>query len=165
MGLIGSIVGGVGSFIGGIAAAKAQNKAFSQQQSIFNQRMDDVRAHRNNMYYQDPTQTAASQAAVTNARELLNEQAKNAAATAAVAGGTTEDAALQKKQAAKVVGDMIQQQAVQGEAKKEAIWSDADRQLDAFSSYLANSKLQQGTAKAQNIANAASQLSTVSALF
>jgi len=158
MGLIGGIVGGVAGIGGGLLAAKAQNKAFKQQQDIFNQRLADVKAHRDNLYYQDPTQTAENQAAVTEAREMLAEQAKRAAATGAVTGGTAESVALQKAAASDAVGKMMQQQAAQGAAQKENTWNAADHQIDAFSNYLANSKLQQGLSKAQNISKAAGML-------
>lgn len=155
MGLIGSIVGAAGSAVGGYFAGKAANKGYQQQQDIYNQRLADVKAHRDKMYYQDPTQSAANQAAVTQTREALADAAKQSAATSAVTGGTEESQALMKQQAANAVANMMQQQAVQGEAKKEAIWSDADRQIDAYSQYLAQSKLQQQLGKAQNISNAA----------
>ena len=159
MGLIGAVVGGIASAVGGIAAANAQNKGYKKQQQIYEQRMNDVRAHRDNLYYRDPTQSAENQAAVTEAKEMLAEQAKRAAASAAVAGGTDESVAMAKKQGADAVGKMMQQQAAQGERQKEAVWNNADQQLDAFSQYLAESKLQQAKGKAQAIAGAAGGLS------
>ena len=159
MGLIGAVVGGIASAVGGIAAANAQNKGYKKQQQIYEQRMNDVRAHRDNLYYRDPTQSAENQAAVTEAKEMLAEQAKQAAASAAVAGGTDESVAMAKKQGADAVGKMMQQQAAQGERQKEAVWNNADQQLDAFSQYLAESKLQQAKGKAQAIAGAAGGLS------
>ena len=158
MGLIGSLVGAAGSAVGGYFAGKALNKGYQQQQDMYNQRLADVKAHRDKMYYQDPTQSAANQAAVTQAREMLADSQKRAASSAAVTGGTDESQALMKEQAANAVAGMMQQQAVQGEAKKDAIWSDADRQIDAYSQYLASSKLQQNLQKAQNISNAAGAL-------
>ena len=159
MGLIGAAIGGVVSAVGGIAAGDAQNKGYKKQQQIYEQRMNDVRAHRDNLYYRDPTQSAENQAAVTEAKEMLAEQAKQAAASAAVAGGTDESVAMAKKQGADAVGKMMQQQAAQGERQKEAVWNNADQQLDAFSQYLAESKLQQAKGKAQAIAGAAGGLS------
>ena len=73
MGLIGSIVGGVTGAVGGVAAAKALNKGYRQQQEIYNNRLNDVRAHRDAVYYQDPTQSAENQAAVTNAQKVMDE--------------------------------------------------------------------------------------------
>jgi predicted TIM-barrel fold metal-dependent hydrolase len=158
MGLIGSIVGGLASTVGGIFAGKAANKGYNQAISSYEDRMKQLQAHRDRLYYQDPTQTAENQAAVTQARELLNEQARNAAAVAAVAGGTDESIASQKAAAAKAVGNMMQQQAVQGAAGRERVWENADRQLTQMNNYIAQTKLNKGLSKAQAISQAAGGL-------
>lgn len=156
MGLIGSIVGGVAGIAGGIAAGAALNKGFKQQQEIYNNRIADVKTHRDSVYYQDPTQSAENQAAVTQAQQVLNEAQKRTAASNVVTGGTDKSAALQKAQGAATVGQMMQQQAAQGAAKKEQVWQAADQQIDTFSKYLADSKLAQGKGKAQAITQATS---------
>lgn len=158
MGLIGSIVGGIAGIGGSIAAASALNKGYEQQQEIYNKRIGDVKQHRDKLYYQDPTQSAENQAAVTQAQQILNEQSKRAAATSVVTGGTDESAALAKGQAVAAVGQMMQQQAAEGAAKKEDIWTQADQQIDTFSKYLADSKLAQAQGKAQGITQATSGL-------
>ena len=150
MGLIGSIIGGAASAVGGIFAGNKMAEA----DEMFNKRMDQIRAHRDKVYYQDPTQSADNQAALTNARQVMNEQTKRAAATAAVTGGTDESVALAKKQAAETVGGMLQHQAVQGAQRREQAWNQAEGQLDAYSKYLADSK----KAQAQAIAGAAGEL-------
>ena len=160
MGLIGSIVGGVTGAVGGVAAAKALNKGYRQQQEIYNNRLNDVRAHRDAVYYQDPTQSAENQAAVTNAQKVMDEANQRAQATSIVAGGTDESAALAKQQAASTVGNMMQQQAVQGQSRKDNAWSSADSQIDTFSMYLADSKLAQAQGKASSIQQAAGGLAS-----
>lgn len=160
MGLIGSIAGGITSAAGGALAAKALNKGYRQQQEIFNNRMNDVKAHRDAVYYQDPTQSAENQAAVTNAQQVLDDANKRAQATSVVAGGTDESAALAKQQAASTVGNMMQQAAVNVQARKDNAWSSADSQIDTFSKYLADSKLAQAAGKAQSIQQAAGGLAS-----
>lgn len=160
MGLIGSIVGGVTGAVGGVLAAKALNKGYRQQQEIYNNRLNDVRAHRDAVYYQDPTQSAENQAAVTNAQKVMDEANQRAQATSIVAGGTDESAALAKQQAASTVGNMMQQQAVQGQSRKDNAWSSADSQIDTFSKYLADSKLAQAQGKASSIQQAAGGLAS-----
>lgn len=155
MGLIGSILGGAVGAVGGIIAGKKLNEGYQQQQDMYSQRLEDIKAHRDNLYYRDPTQTAESQAAVAQTKELLAEDAKRAAASAAISGGTAESEALAKRQGAEAVANMMQQQAVQGARQKESAWNSADQQIDAFSQYLANSKLQQAQGKAKAIATAA----------
>lgn len=159
MGLLGSIVGGITSAVGSVFAGKAQNKGYNQQIDMFNRRLDDIRAHRDKLYYQDPTQTAESQAAVTQAQDLLNDQTQAAEARNIVTGGTDESVALQKQAAAAAVGNMMQQQAVYGAQKKEKIYDNAEDEINAFSKYIADSKLQKGLAKGKAIADAAGGLS------
>lgn len=138
MGLGAGVVGGILS-----------GNKLKEQEAIYNQRMSDIKAHRDNVYYRDPTQTAENQAALTQAKEVMNEQTKRAAGTAAVTGGTPEAVALAKKQASETVGNILQQQAVQGAQQKEQAWQQADTQLDAYSKYLADSKAQQAASIAQ----------------
>lgn len=158
MGLIGGIVGGLTSAVGGIFAGNALNKGFQQQQELYNQRLTDIKAHRDKVYYQDPTQTAESLAATTQAQDLLSKQTEAAKNTNIVSGGTDESAALQKQAAAATVGNMMQQQAVAGAQKKEQTYQNADSQIDAFTKYLADSKLAQAQGKANSISSAAGGL-------
>lgn len=160
MGLIGGIIGGVTSAAGGLIAGHALNKGYKQQQELYNNRLNDVKAHRDAVYYQDPTQSAESQAAVTQAQQVMDDANKKAAATSIVAGGTDESAALAKAQASQSVGNMMQQQAVQGQSRKDKAWSSADSQIDTFSKYLADSKLAQAQGKAKAIQDAASGLAS-----
>lgn len=46
MGMIGSLAGSAISIGGGLLGAKALNKGYRQQQEIFNNRMNDIKAHR-----------------------------------------------------------------------------------------------------------------------
>lgn len=160
MGLIGSIVGGVASAVGGIFAGKAANKGYNQAIGAYEDRMRQIRDHRDRLYYEDPTQSAENQAAVTQARELLNEQTRRAAATNVVAGGTDEGVAMQKAAASKAVGEMMQRQAAQGAARRDQVWNNADSQLTAMNNYIAQTKLQKGLTKAQAISQAAGGLAS-----
>lgn len=150
MGLIGTIVGGVASAAGGLIAG---NK-MKEQDELFNNRMRDIKAHRDSIYYRDPTQTADNQAALTQAKELMKEGAQRTAGTGAVTGGTPEAEALAKKQGSQVVGNMLQQQAVQGAQQREQVYNNSEQQVDAYTKYLADSK----KAQAQAIAQAAGGL-------
>lgn len=160
MGIIGSVAGFATSAIGGALAGSARDKGFAEQQKLFNQRITDAKAHRDAIYYQDPTQTAENQAAVTEAQELLAQQAQQTKNSNIVSGGTDESVALQKQQAAQTVGKMMRDQAVQGAAKKEQAYQHADTQIDAFTKYLADSKMAQANSKAQAIESAAGGLAS-----
>ena len=158
MGLIGGILGGAASAVGGIFASKAANKGYKEAIQMYENRMNDVKAHRDAVYYQDPTQSAESQAAVTEAKQLLDTQTKQAQASNIVAGGTDESIALQKAAVAQTVGSMMNQQAAAGEAKKERAWSDADSQINSMTQYIAQAKQAQSQAKAKAISDAAGGL-------
>jgi hypothetical protein len=157
--MIGAIIGGATSAIGGAFAGAAANKGYSQAFKMYNNRLSDVKQHRDNLYYQDPTQSAENQAAVTQAKQLLDAKTEQAKANNIVTGGTDESLALSKQAAADTTGNMMQQQAVQGAAKKESIWNNADNQINTMTNYIAQTKIDRGNAKAKAITSAASGLS------
>ena len=139
--LIGSAVGGTFSLIGGIGSSIIANKGWNAATDIANkrinnaeQRMKDNQAHRDRLYYQDPTQTAENQASQTQAQEVFKEAGDQAEGRKIVSGGTDESVALQKQAASAAVSNMIQQQAVAGAEKKEDIWDKAQAQDNALNS-------------------------------
>lgn len=161
MGLLGGIIGGAASAVGGIFASSAANKGFNEAIEMYQNRIKDVKDHRDKVYYQDPTQSAAAQAAQTQAKEVLDKQTEQANGTNVVAGGSDESVALQKQAAAKAVTDMIGQQAAQGEAQKEQAWANADSQIDQMTQYIASAKIQKAQNKAQAISGAAGGLANM----
>lgn len=165
MGLIGSIVGGVGALAGGALAGSKINKAYKDAINGYNKRIAEVKAHRDKVYYQDPTQTAENRAAVTEMQELLDDQAQNARGVAAVTGGTGESEAIQKQAAANAVGKVMRQQAAEGAAKKEQAYQAADQQIDAYQQYIANAKMANAQAKANAISGAAGGLAGAAGLL
>lgn len=158
MGLIGSIAGGLTSAVGGALAAKARNKGYNDYIQMFNDRMQQVKDHRDNLYYQDPTQSAENQVAVTNAQKVLDNATQTARNTNIVSGGTDEAVALSKQAAQEQVGKMMQEAAIQGAQTKENVWNGADSQIDAMTNYIATAKRDKGLSKAQGITDAASGL-------
>lgn len=125
MGLIGSIAGGLTSAVGGALAAKARNKGYNDYINMFQDRMQQVKDHRDNLYYQDPTQSAENQVAVTNAQKVLDNATATAKNTNIVSGGSDEAVALSKQAAQEQVGNIMQQAAVQGAQTKENVWNTA----------------------------------------
>lgn len=154
MGLIGSAIGGVAGAVGGILAGNSLANGYKEMQKMYDQRMSEVKAHRDALYYQDSNQSAGNQAAVTNAQKVLAEQGKRTRATNAVTGGTAESEALAKQQATEAVGNMLQQQATQHEQQKENVYNNADQQLNAFTQYKAAATLGAAQAKAGAIKDA-----------
>lgn len=122
--------------------------------------MQQVKDHRDNLYYQDPTQTAENQVAVTNAQKVLDNATQKAKNTNIVSGGSDEAVALSKQAANEQVGNMMQQAAVQGAQQKENVWNTADSQIDQMTNYIATAKKEKGLAQAQAIQGAASGLAS-----
>ena len=139
---------------GGIMAGSALKDAYAEQKRMYDQRMSEIKAHRDAVYYQDPNASAGNQAAVANAQKVLAEQGKRSRATNIVTGGTDESEALAKQQATEAVGNMMQQQAVQHEAQKENVYNNADQQINAFTQYKAAATLGAAQAKGGAIKDA-----------
>lgn len=160
MGLIGSIAGLGVSAVGGALAAKKQNAAYNEYIKTFENRMQQVKDHRDNLYYQDPTQTAENQVAVTNAQKVLDNATQKAKNTNIVSGGSDEAVALSKQAAQEQVGKMMQEAAEQGAQTKENVWSTADSQIDQMTNYIATAKKEKGLAQSQAIRGAAGGLAS-----
>lgn len=158
MGLIGSIAGGLTSAVGGALAAKARNKGYNDYIQMFNDRMQQVKDHRDNLYYQDPTQSAENQVAVTNAQKVLDNATATAKNTNIVSGGSDESVALSKQAAQEQVGKIMQEAAVQGAQTKENVWNTADEQIDQMTNYIATAKKEKALSTAQGITDAAGGL-------
>ena len=158
MGLIGSIAGGLTSALGGSLAAKARNKGYNEYIKMFQDRMQQVKDHRDNLYYQDPTQSAENQVAVTNAQKVLDNATETAKNTNIVSGGSDESVALSKQAAQEQVGNIMQQAAVRGAQTKENVWNTADSQIDQMTNYIATAKKEKALGTAKGITDAAGGL-------
>lgn len=158
MGIIGSIVGGLTSAAGGTLAAKARNKGYNEYIKMFQNRMQQVKDHRDNLYYQDPTQSAENQVAVTNAQKVLDNATETAKNTNIVSGGSDEAVALSKQAAQEQVGKMVQEAAVRGALTKENVWNTADSQIDQMTNYIATAKKEKALGTAKGITDAAGGL-------
>lgn len=160
MGMIGSIVGGVTSLAGNVLSAKAANRGYNQYIKMFQDRMQQVKDHRDTVYYQDPTQTAENQAALSNAQKVLDKATQTAKNTNIVSGGSDESVAMSKQAAQEQVGKMMQDAAVQGAQTKENAWNQADQQIDAFTNYIASAKKEKGLNNAQAISQSSGELAS-----
>lgn len=158
MGIIGSIAGGLTSAAGGALAAKARNKGYNDYINMFQDRLQQVKDHRYNLYYQDPTQSAENQVAVTNAQKVLDNATATAKNTNIVSGGSDEAIALSKQAAQEQVGKIMQEAALQGAQTKENVWNTADSQIDQMTNYIATAKKEKALGTAKGIADAAGGL-------
>ena len=118
-GSAGGLLGGAITAVGGSLAARARNQGYNEFIKMYQNRMQQVKDHRDNLYYQDPTQSAENQVAVTNAQKVLDNATATAKNTNIVSGGSDEAVALSKQAAQEQVGNIMQQAAVQGAQTKE----------------------------------------------
>lgn len=93
-------MGGVtalGSILGGVAKSHAAREANRQEQGQIDALDSENRAYYNRRYYEDATQRADNQAAITQAREALLRNNQRAEGQAAVMGATDASAAAMKE--------------------------------------------------------------------
>lgn len=157
-GSAGGLLGGAITAVGGSLAARARNQGYNEFIKMYQNRMQQVKDHRDNLYYQDPTQSAENQVAVTNAQKVLNNATETAKNTNIVSGGSDEAVALSKQAAQEQVGNIMQQAAVQGAQNKENVWNTADSQIDTMTNYIAAAKKEKALSTAQGITDAAGGL-------
>lgn len=157
-GSAGGLLGGAITAVGGSLAARARNQGYNEFIKMYQNRMQQVKDHRDNLYYQDPTQSAENQVAVTNAQKVLDNATETAKNTNIVSGGSDEAVALSKQAAQELVGNIMQQAAVQGAQNKENVWNTADSQIDTMTNYIAAAKKEKALSTAQGITDAAGGL-------
>lgn len=122
---------------------------------IQNQREENKKWYDQKMA-EDYTQRSDAQNVLRKQKELLDEQYQRARATNVVAGGTDESLALQKAAANEAMGETMADIASQASDYKESVEQQYRAKEDAYVQQLAGIE----QAKAQNIANAAGQVSS-----
>lgn len=157
-GSAGGLLGGAITAVGGSLAARARNQGYNDFIKMYQNRMQQVKDHRDNLYYEDPTQSAENQVAVTNAQKVLDNATETAKNTNIVSGGSDEAVALSKQAAQEQVGNIMQQAAVQGAQTKENVWNTADSQIDTMTNYIAAAKKEKALSTAQGITDATGAL-------
>lgn len=157
-GSAGGLLGGAITAVGGSLAARARNQGYNDFIKMYQDRMQQVKDHRDNLYYQDPTQSAENQVAVTNAQKVLDNATETAKNTNIVSGGSDEAIALSKQAAQEQVGNIMQQAAVQSAQTKENVWNTADSQIDTMTNYIAAAKKEKALSTAQGITDATGAL-------
>lgn len=152
----GAAIGGAGvTLLGGILAG---NKAKAGYEAYINQLNKSIAArrdHRDKVIYEDPTQNVENQAAVTQTKDVLDAKTQTTHDRNIVTGGTEEAEALDKQAAAATVGNMMQQQAVAGQQRKDQVYSEDQAQIDAFRKYKGEALKAQKLTQAQAITNMA----------
>lgn len=163
MGLIGGIVGGVAKIGASIASGIAGRKAAKKQAKII-----DAQERRNQDWYDkeynaDYTQRSDAQAALGQAKELLDEKYAQAEGAAAVGGASEESLARQKASANATMGDITKGIAAQADAYKAQVrnnYEQTQQGIDAKRMGIAQQQAQNVASAAQGLANAGGQIAT-----
>lgn len=153
MGLIGGIIGGVGAAAGGIFGGIAARKARKRNEKILNAAEERANNWYDQEYNSDFTQRSDAQAALNNARQILNDRYNRSQGAAAVTGATDESVAQQKEANNQVLTDVTSNIAERADAYKEQVRANYENQM----SNIDQQRMDLNNQKAQNVANAASQ--------
>lgn len=156
MGLIGGIIGGVGAAAGGIFGGIAARKARKRNEKILNAAEERANNWYDQEYNSDFTQRSDAQAALNNAREILNDRYNKTQAAAAVTGATDESVAQQKEANNQVLTDVTSNIAERADAYKEQVRSNYENQL----ANIDQQRINNNNRTAQNSAIAASGLAS-----
>lgn len=150
-----AIGAGAVNLIGGLWGASKANQGYNEYIEQLNKSIAARRDHRDKVMFEDPTQAAENQAAVTQTKELLDAKIQATQDKNIVTGGTDEAVALDKQAAAATVGNMQQQQAAAGQQRKDRVWSEDQAEMEKFQKYKADAQLARKLNNAQNIVNIA----------
>ena len=104
-------------------------------------------------YYENNTQSAAANDALTKMRKAMQERMNRASGAAAVSGASSESVAAEKAAANKAIGDTVSAIAARDDARKERVEDEYRREKRAIENARDNISLQ----KQQNTAAATSQ--------
>ena len=151
--MLGALLSIGGSIAGGIAGANAARKQRRALQSM----KDKNQAWYDKNYYQDPTQRADAQAAITRMKDVMQQRTQRAAGTAAVTGATEETVASEKAAQNNALADVTSNIAANNEQRKDQI-EQTYQQKDAA---ITEAQMQQQAQTGQNIAGAISGLGQV----
>lgn len=157
MGLIGSVLGLAGAVAGGIKAGNTLKK----NEKMWGDRIARYQNHMDAVVNEDPTQNVATQAAITAANAVNQQNQKNTAAARAITGGTEEATAQQRAQGAQVVGQMLQNATVQGQQRADQAWAQGNQAIDQMNAYIAAARQARANATmkaASGVAGAAGEL-------
>lgn len=157
-------VGAAGSLISGIAGGRQRKKAkdasldaLDEVQATANQRQAELDKWYNDIRYTPALQSDAAKAQVTKLMGYIRDRGDQTKAQAALTGGSDEAVVAQNTQDSKVVGDTVNNIAVQDEARKDAARSEYNQRQAGIDATLSNIALSRGNVLAnfanQNAAN------------
>lgn len=151
--MLGALLSIGGSIAGGIAGANAASK----QRRMLQEQKQENQAWYDKNYYQDPTQRADAQAAISRMKDVMQQRTQRAAGTAAVTGATEETVAAEKAAQNNALAEVTSNIAANNEQRKDQIEQTYQAKNDAFT----EAEMQQKTQIGQNVAAAVSGIGQV----
>lgn len=146
--MLGALLSIGGSIAGGIAGSEAASKQKRALQAM----KDKNQAWYDKNYYQDPTQRADAQAAITRMKDVMQQRTQRAAGTAAVVGATEETVAAEKAAQNNALADVTSNIAANNEQRKDQI----EQTYQAKDNAITEAEMQQQAQIGQNVAAAVS---------
>ena len=149
LGALGLGLGAAGSAANFISQAKEARK---RAEALDKRALENEKWY-TRKYYENSTQSAAAQRALTAMRDAQRERMNRASGAAAVSGASSESVAAEKAAANKTIGDTVSAIAARDDARKERVDDEYRREKRAIENARDNISLQ----KQQNTAAATSQ--------
>lgn len=149
LGALGLGLGAAGSAANFISQAKEARK---RAEALDKRALENEKWY-NRKYYENNTQSAAANDALTKMRNAMQERMDRASGAAAVSGASSESVAAEKAAANKAIGDTVSAIAARDDARKERVEDEYRRERRAIENARDNISLQ----KQQNTAAATSQ--------
>lgn len=159
--MFGQLLSMAGTVVGGIASRNAMNKAYKQQLEGLEKRRGQAQARLDNVTYQDSTQLADAQAAITKALEMMRNRKRNAAAAAAVTGATQESQAIENEANAQAMSDLMTNIAVNGDKQKYNRMRDYETEVNSLDDQITKAKVGKNVDKANQIVGATQALNNL----
>lgn len=154
MGIIGGIIQGAGAAVAGIAGGIAGRRAAKRNAKILDRQEQRAQDWYDKEYNSDFTQRSDAQAALNNARQILENQYGQTKGAAAVSGATDESVAQQKAANNQVLADITSNIAERADTYKDQVRANYENQM----ANIEQQRMAVNNQRAQNAANAASGL-------
>lgn len=162
IGLMGA--GVIGNVISGIAGGRQRKKAkdaslaaLDEVQATANQRQTELDKWYNDIAYTPALQSDAAKAQVTKLMRYIRDRGDQTKAQAALTGGSDEAVVAQNTEDSKIVGDTVNNIAIQDQARKDAARSEYNQRQAGIDATLSNIALNRANVLAnfanQNAAN------------
>lgn len=153
-----ALIGAGASIIGNVLQRNAQERAYKRQQEQLDATRARETAHYNRRYYEDGTQRADTQRALTQAREALLKSNRAAMGSNAVMGGTNAQAAAAKEASNNAYANAVASAAAGAERRKDIVDQNYQTRMDALDAQQMSLDAANDQANAQAIGDAANQV-------